>query len=60
MEKKKDCPQCRQGISSHVRSIVLDNYIDRLVEHLSEDMKAQRQQVVEERKGEAAYRPGFG
>ena len=34
-----------------MRSIVLDNYIDRMVEQLSADMKESRVKLVAERKG---------
>ena len=34
-----------------MRSIVLDNYIDRMVEQLSEEMKQRRCNLVAERKG---------
>jgi len=48
---KKQCPVCRCPISSQLRSLVLDSYIDRMVEHLSDDMKKSRQKLIEERKG---------
>lgn len=52
-ESKKDavCPNCREKIKSSVRSLVLDNYIDKAVEVLSDEVKERRRQVVEERKG---------
>ncbi|XP_033633523.1 E3 ubiquitin-protein ligase RNF8-like [Asterias rubens] len=50
MKRKKECPVCRASITSHSRSIVLDNYIDKMVESLSEDMKQKRKEVVTERK----------
>ena len=34
-----------------MRSIVLDSYIEKMVEQFSEDMKKKRQELVEERKG---------
>ncbi len=51
MKRKKECPVCRASITSHSRSIVLDNYIDKMVESLSEEMKQKRKEVVTERKG---------
>ena len=42
---------CRAPISSYLRSMVLDSYIDRMVEHLSEELKQSRKQLVDERKG---------
>ncbi|XP_067009474.2 E3 ubiquitin-protein ligase RNF8 isoform X2 [Anabrus simplex] len=50
-KKKKDCPICRTRISSETRSIVLDNFIDKMVANLSEELKHHRQAVVEERQG---------
>ena len=51
METKKICPVCRAPITSHIRSIALDSYIDKMVEHLSDEMKENRKQLVAERKG---------
>ena len=34
-----------------MRSIVLDSYIEKMVEQFSDDMKKRRQELVEERKG---------
>ncbi len=51
MEVKKECPVCRAPITSHLRSIVLDSYIDKMVEHLSDEMKTKRKDLVAERKG---------
>ncbi|PSN44106.1 hypothetical protein C0J52_07663 [Blattella germanica] len=48
-KKKKDCPVCRTKISSENRSIVLDNFIDRMVSNLSEELRNRRQEIVEER-----------
>ena len=48
---KKECPNCRTAVTSQMHSIVLDNYIDRMVEQLSEDMKERRIKLVAERKG---------
>ena len=51
METKKICPVCRAPITSHMRSIALDSYIDKMLEHLSDEMKENRKQLVAERKG---------
>ena len=51
METKKICPVCRAPITSHIRSIALDSYIDKMVEHLSDEMKENRRQLVAEREG---------
>ncbi|KAK7104960.1 E3 ubiquitin-protein ligase rnf8-like [Littorina saxatilis] len=46
---KRECPNCRTAVASQMRSIVLDNYIDRMVAQLSEEMKERRAQLVVER-----------
>lgn len=48
---KKECPVCRAAITSQTKSIVLDSYIDKMCEHLNEDMKEARVKLVQERKG---------
>ena len=50
MAVKQECPVCRARITSHLCSLVLDSYIDRMVEQLSDDLKASRKALVEERK----------
>ena len=50
MDVKKECPICRTAITTHMRSIVLDSYIDKMVEQLSDELQARRQSLVEERK----------
>uniref|UniRef100_A0A1A8JTE5 E3 ubiquitin-protein ligase CHFR n=1 Tax=Nothobranchius kuhntae TaxID=321403 RepID=A0A1A8JTE5_NOTKU len=52
-KKKNECPICRQAIESQTRCLALDNCIDRMVENLSLDMKARRQTLITERKGES-------
>ncbi|KAK7504137.1 hypothetical protein BaRGS_00004441, partial [Batillaria attramentaria] len=47
---KKECPVCRAAVTSQVRSYVLDNYIDCMVEQLSTDLKKRRADLVAERK----------
>ena len=51
MDVKKECPVCRAKITSQMHSIVLDNYIDRMVEKLTDEMKERRQNLIAERKG---------
>lgn len=51
IKTKKECPQCRAHITSKVRSLVLDNYIDKISDFLSQEMKENRQKLVAERKG---------
>ncbi|KAK3909257.1 E3 ubiquitin-protein ligase rnf8 [Frankliniella fusca] len=50
LEKKRDCPICRAPSVSKSRSIVLDNFIDKMVENLSDDLKKRRKDIVEERR----------
>ncbi|XP_033127726.1 E3 ubiquitin-protein ligase RNF8-like isoform X3 [Anneissia japonica] len=49
-KKKKECPCCRTKVTTYTRSIVLDNYIDKMVESLSEELKIRRTEIVKERK----------
>lgn len=51
-KKRDECPICRQAIQSRTRCLALDNCINSMVENLSVDMKARRQTLVIERKGE--------
>jgi E3 ubiquitin-protein ligase RNF8 len=48
-KKKATCPICRKRIRSQNKSIVVDNFIDRMVENLSVELKNRRQEIVEER-----------
>ncbi|KDR22409.1 E3 ubiquitin-protein ligase rnf8-A-like [Zootermopsis nevadensis] len=50
MKQKKNCPICQTRITCQNGSIALDNFIDRMVENQSVEMKNRRQEVVEERK----------
>ncbi|XP_076766343.1 uncharacterized protein LOC143433097 [Xylocopa sonorina] len=47
--KKKECPVCRTRISSMNRSIVLDNFIESMLENLSTRFKERRKEVIAER-----------
>ncbi|XP_046418155.1 E3 ubiquitin-protein ligase RNF8-like isoform X1 [Neodiprion fabricii] len=49
-KKKKECPVCRTGIIAMNRSLVLDNFIDKMVENLSVEYKKRRTDIVEERR----------
>lgn len=52
MARKKECPVCRAPIKSYNRSIVLDNYIDKMVESLGKDVKIRRKEMLDDRKSE--------
>lgn len=47
---RKECPICRALVKQQTRSLVLDSFIDRMVDNLSEDMKQRRTEIVEERR----------
>ncbi|XP_012253626.2 E3 ubiquitin-protein ligase rnf8-like isoform X3 [Athalia rosae] len=49
-KKKAECPVCRASITAMHRSLVLDNFIDKMVENLSADYKKRRTDIVEERR----------
>ncbi|RVE55715.1 hypothetical protein OJAV_G00228710 [Oryzias javanicus] len=50
-KKKEECPICRQAITSQSRCLALDNFIERMMENLSLDVKEKRQSIINERKG---------
>ncbi|XP_045447356.1 E3 ubiquitin-protein ligase RNF8-like isoform X2 [Melitaea cinxia] len=51
-KKKKDCPICRTSITSECKSLVLDSFIDKMVQNLSEEMKTKRQEMLKNRQDE--------
>ncbi|XP_071481888.1 E3 ubiquitin-protein ligase RNF8-like [Diadema antillarum] len=51
LKRKRECPICRAPTSSHNRSIVLDNYIDKMVERLGEEARQRRREILQERQG---------
>lgn len=53
-KNKKECPNCRQAITSETRSLVVDNFIEKIVPTLSEELKQRRAELVEERNAEMA------
>ena len=54
MKKSKDslCPVCRARVISMTRSLVIDNFIEKMVENLPPPSKNRRNKLVKERKGE--------
>ncbi|XP_041988199.1 E3 ubiquitin-protein ligase RNF8-like isoform X2 [Aricia agestis] len=48
-KKKNDCPVCRAMITSKCRSLVLDSFIEKAVQNLSEDMKKKREELLKSR-----------
>lgn len=55
IKKKRECPVCRRGITAMNRSLVLDNFIDKMVENLSLDYKKRRTEIVKERRGKRGF-----
>ncbi|XP_042893161.1 E3 ubiquitin-protein ligase RNF8-like isoform X2 [Penaeus japonicus] len=53
-KNKKECPNCRQSITSETRSLVVDNFIEKIVPTLSEELKQRRAELVQERNAEMA------
>lgn len=52
MKRKMECPICRRRITSQMYSRVIDSYIDKVVDALSDDMKKRREEVITARRGE--------
>ncbi|XP_017877887.1 E3 ubiquitin-protein ligase rnf8-like [Ceratina calcarata] len=50
MKKKKICAVCRAPITSMTRSIVIDNFIDSMLENLPIQFKERRKEILKERK----------
>ncbi|XP_068632418.1 E3 ubiquitin-protein ligase RNF8-like [Battus philenor] len=51
-KKKRDCPICRAPILSECKSLVLDSFIDKMVENLSTEMKQKRLNLLKSREEE--------
>ncbi|ELU12223.1 hypothetical protein CAPTEDRAFT_208517 [Capitella teleta] len=49
LRQNRGCPQFRQIVTSRVRSLALDNHIDRLVDAASQEEKEARTQLKQER-----------
>ncbi|XP_012545306.2 E3 ubiquitin-protein ligase rnf8-A isoform X2 [Bombyx mori] len=48
-KKKKDCPICRTSISTECKSLVLDTFIERMVQKLPEETKLKRKELLKSR-----------
>ncbi|CAK1601042.1 unnamed protein product [Parnassius mnemosyne] len=48
-KKKKECPICRATITSECKSLVLDSFIEKMVESLTEEMKQKRMNLLKSR-----------
>lgn len=51
-KKKRDCPICRAPITSECKSLVLDTFIEKMVQNLSEEMKEKRKDILKSREAE--------
>lgn len=51
-KKKKDCPICRTSISTECKSLVLDTFIERMVQKLPEETKLKRKELLKSRQEE--------
>lgn len=50
-KKRKECPVCRARVAAMNRSIVLDNFIESMLENLPTTTKDRRNELIEERNG---------
>lgn len=48
-KKNAECPICRTVITTHVKSCVLDSFIDRVIDSFSPEQKERRKQLIKER-----------
>ncbi|XP_011871913.1 PREDICTED: E3 ubiquitin-protein ligase RNF8-A-like isoform X2 [Vollenhovia emeryi] len=48
-KKRKDCPVCRKPVISRIRSLVLDNFIESMIENLPPELKNRRKEIIQER-----------
>lgn len=54
-QKKNECPVCRTRITASNRTIALDNFIDKMVENLTEELKTKRKDLITERKSSGKF-----
>lgn len=50
-QKQRKCPVCRKSIISMNKSLVLDNFIESMIENLPTELKSRRKELLEERTG---------
>ncbi|XP_023951836.1 E3 ubiquitin-protein ligase RNF8 isoform X2 [Bicyclus anynana] len=53
-KKKAECPICRTLITSESKSLVLDSFIEKMVQNLTEEMKQKRKDMLQSREDEVA------
>ncbi|XP_011495454.1 PREDICTED: E3 ubiquitin-protein ligase RNF8-B-like [Ceratosolen solmsi marchali] len=49
IKRRKECPNCRTMIISMTRSLVVDNFIDKMLETLTPEQMQKRNQLIEQR-----------
>lgn len=54
-KKRKDCPVCRKPVVSMIRSLVLDNFIESMIENLPTELKNRRKELIQEREGKGFF-----
>lgn len=50
-KRRRECPVCRAPVASMNRSLVLDNFIESMMENLPTEVKDKRSELLKERKG---------
>jgi len=50
-KKQKSCPVCRKPVISMIRSLVLDNFIESMIDNLPIELKNRRKEIIQEREG---------
>ncbi|CAH2233887.1 interaptin-like isoform X1 [Pararge aegeria] len=55
MKKKRECPICRKDITSECRSLVLDSFIEKMVQNLTHEMKEKRKIMLKAREDEVTH-----
>ncbi|XP_014482229.1 PREDICTED: E3 ubiquitin-protein ligase RNF8-like [Dinoponera quadriceps] len=48
--KRRECPVCRKPVMSMNRSLVLDNFIESMIENLPTELQNRRKEILQERK----------
>ncbi|EZA60956.1 E3 ubiquitin-protein ligase rnf8-A [Ooceraea biroi] len=48
-KKRRECPICRKSIISMNKSLVLDNFIESMIENLPTELKNRRKEIIQER-----------
>lgn len=54
-KRRRDCPVCRKPVISMIRSLVLDNFIESMIENLPTELKNRRKEIIQEREGKRFF-----